>query len=166
MKTLIVYYSLENHVKKLAEELSKRSGADLLQLHTVKPYPESGAAKFLVGGKSALAGEKPKLQPYIFNADKYDAILFASPVWASTFTPPIRSFVEVNREKLSGKALGGMLSYKGGGGDKALAKLRQYLTGEKDGRLKFEMLFVEPNAKDPHEENGKKLDDLAALLKA
>lgn len=166
MKTLIVYYSLENHVKKLAEELSKRSGADLLQLHTVKPYPTGGASKFLVGGKSALAGETPKLQPYIFNADKYDCVVFASPVWASTFTPPIRSFVEENREKLNGKTLGGVLSYKGGGGDKAMTKLRQYLTGEKDKTLSVEMLFVEPNTKNPHDENEKKLDDLAALLKA
>ncbi len=165
MKTLIVYYSLENHVKQLCEKLAERSGADLLQLHTVKPYPSTGAAKFLVGGKSALAGETPKLQPYIFNAEKYGAVIFASPVWASTFTPPIRSFVEENRDRLKGKTLGSLLSYKGGGGDKAQAKLREYLTGRKDGKLKAEALICEPNKKDPHTENAQKLDNLARLIK-
>ena len=70
MKSLVVYYSMSGNVKQTAELISEVSGADLLALHPVKEYPSKGAKKFIWGGKSALMGDKPKLQPYIFEAKK------------------------------------------------------------------------------------------------
>lgn len=130
MKTVIVYYSLEGFTKGWAEKIAAETGADLLALHPVKTYPNSGAKKFLWGGKSALMGEKPKLQPYIFDADKYDRVIIASPVWASSPTPPIRSFIDENKDALSGKSVGAIVTYMGGGADKALKKLTKLLGAE------------------------------------
>lgn len=130
MKTIIVYYSLEGFTKKWAEEIAEKTGADLLALHPVKSYPDSGAKKFLWGGKSALMGEKPKLQPYIFNADKYDRIVLAYPVWASSVTPPIRSFISENKDALSGKEIGAIATYMGSGAQKSIKKLEKLLEAE------------------------------------
>lgn len=130
MKTLIVYYSLEGFTKGWAEKISEKTGADLLALHPVKEYPNSGAKKFLWGGKSALMGDKPKLQPYTFNPGKYDRIIFAYPVWASSVTPPIRSFVEENKEALSDKKFGAIVTYMGSGAQKSLQKLAKILGAE------------------------------------
>lgn len=130
MKTLIVYYSLEGFTKKWAEEISKQTGADLLALHPVKAYPDSGAKKFLWGGKSALMGQKPKLQPYVFSADKYDRVIFAYPVWASSITPPIRSFVSENKDALGGKEIGAVATYMGSGAQKSIKKLEKLLDVE------------------------------------
>ncbi|MBR1929909.1 MAG: hypothetical protein IJ833_00290 [Lachnospiraceae bacterium] len=41
-------------------------------------------------------GETPALQPYEFNIEKYDRIIFGTPVWASTFVPPLRTFINDN----------------------------------------------------------------------
>lgn len=135
MKTLIVYYSLEGFTKKWAEKIAERSGADLLAIHPVKEYPSSGAKKFLWGGKSALMGEKPRLQPYIFNAEKYGRVIIAYPVWASSVTPPIRSFIEENTDKLEGKEIGSITTYMGGGADKSIKKLTKYLGVEPKPQL-------------------------------
>ena len=53
MKSIIVYYSLEGSTKMIAEKLAEKTGADLLEIRSVKKYPTKGPAKFIVGGKDA-----------------------------------------------------------------------------------------------------------------
>ena len=98
MKTLIVYYSLTGNVDFAARTLSERIGADTLRLEAQKAYPDKGFKKFFRGGKSAVTGEKPALVPYSFDAAAYNRIVFGSPVWAGTFAPPLRTFIEENAE--------------------------------------------------------------------
>ena len=143
MKTIIVYYSLEGFTKKWAEKLAAETGADLLALHPVKEYPSAGAKKFLWGGKSALMGEKPKLQPYIFNAEKYGRAILAYPVWASSVTPPVRSFVEENRDALGKMSVGAIVTYMGSGAEKSLKKLAKLLNKEIDPQL----ILTDPDEK-------------------
>lgn len=149
MKALIVYYSMSGNVKQTAEAIAAETGADLLALYPVKAYPDKGAKKYLWGGKCALMGDKPRLQPYIFSADRYDTVIFGSPVWASSFTPPLRTFIEENRAALAGKRLAAFVCYMGSGDQKALKKLKKALNVE---RLAAEMVLNEPIAK-PKEEN-------------
>ena len=92
MKTAIVYYSMSGNTKMVAEIIAKELSADLIEIKPVKDYPDKGARKFIWGGMKAVMGEKPQLNPYEFNGD-YDRIIFATPVWASSFTPPIRTFI-------------------------------------------------------------------------
>ena len=148
MKALIVYYSMSGNVKQVAESISKITGADLLALHPVKAYPDKGAKKYLWGGRSALMGSKPKLQPAIFNADKYDTVIFGTPVWASSFAPPLRTFIEDNREALAGKKMSAFVCYMGSGDKRALSKLKKLLQIE---RFDAETALLEPKEK-PKEE--------------
>ncbi|MEE3333989.1 MAG: flavodoxin [Ruminococcus sp.] len=161
MKSLVVYYSMSGNVKQTAELISEVSGADLLALHPVKEYPSKGAKKFIWGGKSALMGDKPKLQPYIFEADKYDMIIFGSPVWASSFTPPIRTFIEENREALSGKRIAAFYCFLGGGDKKAFKKLAKFL-GIED--FAAELVLIEPVSK-PKEESRAQVERFCEELK-
>ena len=89
-------------VWEVAESVASKLSADVLALHPVKAFPDKGAKKFLWGGRSAVMGSKPKLQPYIFNGKKYDTVIFGSPVWASNMAPPLRTFIEDNKEALEG----------------------------------------------------------------
>jgi len=47
--------------------------------------------------------EKPELEKYTLNLSDYDRVIFGSPVWASNFAPPIRTFIEDNKEELEEK---------------------------------------------------------------
>lgn len=162
MKALVVFYSLEGNIKQTAQLIAEFAGADLLQLHPVKEYPNKGVKKFLWGGKSALMGNKPKLQPYIFDADKYDTIIIGTPVWASTFTPPIRTFIEDNRAALDGKKLAAVISYMGGGAEKTLSKLRNFLEID---RFTEELVLTEPKSA-PRTEVENKVRNFCLKLKA
>ena len=68
MKTIIVYYSLEENTHYATQKIAENIGADLLRLHPKKAYPRGGFKKFFWGGKSAVMAQKPALEPYAFKA--------------------------------------------------------------------------------------------------
>lgn len=145
MKTLIVYYSLEGNTEYVVEKIAGKIPADLLSLHPRKAYASKGLSKFLWGGKSAVMGETPELEDYQVDLADYDRLIFGFPVWAGTFTPPIRTFVRDHKEELSGKTISAFACMSGAGGDKALSKLKDALgIGEFDGTA----VFVDPKAKE------------------
>ena len=105
MKTAIVYYSMSGNTEYVANEIAKSRECDLIKLIPEKRYHDTGFKKFIWGGKSAVMGEAPKLQPYSFDADSYDAIIFGTPVWASSITPPLRTFIKENLEAVKAKKI-------------------------------------------------------------
>ena len=103
MKDLIVYYSLEGNTEYVAQVLKEKLDARVRCLTPKKAYSTKGFAKYFWGGKSAVMAEKPELESYDIDLSEIDRIIFGFPVWASTFAPPIRTFIEDNREALAGK---------------------------------------------------------------
>ncbi len=160
MKTVIVYYSLSGNCEYVSGLAAEKLGADLLKLEPVKAYPDSGFRKYFWGGKSAVMGEKPELLPYDFDAGKYDRIIFTFPVWAGSPTPPINTFVSENREALRSKKLAALICFSGGGGDKALGKLKTMLGVDS---LESELVLVDPKDK-PDPENEKRIEVFCAGL--
>ncbi|MBQ3416644.1 MAG: flavodoxin family protein [Ruminococcus sp.] len=148
MKTAIVYYSMSGNTKMIAERIAKELSADMIELIPEKAYPDKGMRKFLWGGFAAVMSEKPKLYPYSFDAQNYDTILIGSPVWASNVAPPIRTFVEENKDSLKEKRFGVFLCYAGGGADKALEKLKKLLN---INRFISELVLVDPKEKSAEE---------------
>ena len=162
MNAVIVYYSMSGNSKLVAEAIAERIGADTLELVPVKQYPDTGFKKYFWGGKSAIMGAKPALQPYSFNADKYDTVIIGSPVWASSFTPPLRTFIEENRATLAGKRLAAFVCYMGSGDKKALKKLAKLLEIEE---FEAQMALVEPKSKSA-EEIGEQVESFCRALKS
>ena len=131
MNTAIVYYSMGGNTEFAAEKIAEQTGAELIKLSPKKAYPDKGASKFLWGGKSAVMFETPELMPYGFDGERYDRIVFGFPVWASRVTPPIRSFIEENKDALRGKSFGVFVCQAGSGGEKCIDRLRKLLGIEK-----------------------------------
>lgn len=143
MKTAIVYYSMSGNTAYVAEKLASALNADLIPLVPRKAYPDSGFRKFFWGGKSALMGDKPALEPYTFDGNAYDLIAFGSPVWAGTFAPPLRTFIEESRVALQGKRISAFFCCSGGPG-KVLEKFRVFLGCE---GLEQELVLIDPKDK-------------------
>ena len=159
MKTAVVYYSMSGNTKSVAEKIAELTGAELIELRPVKEYPSEGFRKFIWGGKSAVMGEKPKLQHYAFDGS-YDRIIFGTPVWASSFAPPIRTFITENREIIAGRSVAAFVCFSGGGADKALLKLRQFL---KVDSFDAELVLVDPKD-NPTQENEEKIQTFCDKL--
>ena len=143
-KVAIVYYSMTENTDYVAKHISENIEADLIRIVPQKEYPNSGFKKFLWGGKSAIMGETPKLEPYEFGETKYDYIIFGTPVWASSFVPPIRTFIKENKDKLNNKKIAVFVCYSGGGAEKAIEKLKNYL--EIDS-FEAELVLIDPKEK-------------------
>ncbi len=148
MADLVVYYSLEGNSKYVAEKISEKTGADTLCLVPKKAYHDKGFAKFFWGGKSAIMAEKPDLEEYDVNLDEYDRVIFGFPVWASNYTPPIRTFIEDNKDKLNGKHFAAFACQSGAGGEKALSKLAASLG---ISELEKTAIFIDPKARQSEE---------------
>ncbi len=130
MKTVVVYYSMSGHAESAARAAAERTGAELLRLEPEKPYPDKGFAKFFWGGKSAVMSERHALKPYEFDAAGCGRVVFVFPVWAGTFAPPVRSFIEDNKAALAGKRFAAVACQSGSGAEKAFKKLETALGAE------------------------------------
>ena len=160
MKIGIVYYSMSGNVDYVAKNIAKRLKADLIRIEPKKEYPNKGLKKFLWGGKSALMGETPELEKYEFDGDKYDCIILGTPVWASQFTPPIRTFIEDNRSKIEGKKIATFICYSGGGAENAIGKLKDEL---KIDSFEAELILIDPKSRESEEKN-KKIEEFCNQL--
>ena len=130
MKTLIVYYSLEGNTQWAAERIAAKLGADTLRLVPKAAYPDKGFKKFLFGGKSAVMKETPELEPYAADLAQYERVILATPVWAGTMAPPLRTFIQ--KEDLSGKQFALVASSMGGSPGRTFENIKALLgvTGE------------------------------------
>lgn len=147
-KVAVIYYSMSGNTDYVAKHISENIDVDLIRIIPKKAYHDKGFKKFFWGGKSAVMGEKPALENYEFDDSKYDCIIIGTPVWASTFAPPIRTFINENKEKLINKEIAICISYSGGGADKTIEKLKDYI-GVDD--FKSELILIDPKDKESEE---------------
>ncbi len=153
MKTAVVYYSMSGNTAFAAEKIAAALHADLIEIKPEKQYPDKGFRKFLWGGKSAVMAETPPLQPYSFQPEQYDQIIFGFPVWAGNITPPIRTLIRNHLAGLQGKRMAAFACQSGSGAEKAFQKLCACLRTD---ALAAKLILIDPKEK-PSAANEEKL---------
>lgn len=159
MKSAVIYYSLNGNTRYVTEKVANELGADLIELVPVKAYPDKGMIKFIWGGSAVTFKKKPELEPYEFDKNKYDLIILATPVWASNFTPPMRTFLEDN--DLSGKKIAVITCCAGGRYDKCVDGLKEF---SKADSLAAQLSLVEPKGA-PSDEKEKQIAEFIKTCK-
>lgn len=160
MRTVIVYYSMSGNTAYVAQKMSEEIPADLVELVPKKAYPSTGIRKFIWGGKSAMMGDAPALMPYSIDLAAYDRVVFGTPVWASSFAPPLRSFIAAHAKELEDKRIAAFACSAGGDAGKCLSKLRDVLGREK---LEAELSLVDPKER-PTRENDMSIHSFCSRL--
>lgn len=160
MKTAIVYYSMHGNVRYVAEKVAKELGADLIELKPVKAYPDKGAMQFIWGGSAVTFKKKPDLEPYTFNASEYDLVIIGTPVWASNFTPPLRTFFEDN--DLTGKKIAVIATSAGGDSSKCIQAVKE---ATKTDALAATLSLTDPKDR-PSDEIEKKIGEFIEACRA
>lgn len=128
-KILVVMYSFEGNTKLLANKIVELTKGDLLELKPVNELESKGFTKYIWGGKQAVLKKKPKLRDYSLNLEDYTTIYLGTPIWASTFAPPIRTFI--TEERIENKNLAFFFSHAGGGIKKCVKELEILLPNNK-----------------------------------
>ena len=155
MKTAIVYYSMLGNTDYVAQKIAPVLNADIIRIEPENAYPDKGFKKFFWGGKSAVMGDMPALLPYTFDAEKYDRIIFGTPIWAGTFAPPLKTFLADNKELLKDKKIAVFTSSSGGGSAKAIDKLKKLIEVD---NVETILHVIDPKDR-PSEENERKIAD-------
>jgi flavodoxin len=158
MKSLVVYYSLEGNTEYTAKIIAEKLGSDRLELVPQKDYPKGGLKKYIWGGKAVVLGNKPKLNDYNVNIEEYDLIILGTPVWASNFAPPIKTFISEN--SLKGKTVAFFACHGGGEALKCFEKLR-----EETGALVLSTLSLKDPSFEKNEYNIGKIEEFCKKLK-
>ncbi len=96
MKKLIVFYSLTGNTRALAKKLALKLKADVLEIKTIKTYPDDYDVLLGLGQREIASGYIPQLKPYRIDYSQYDAVLIGTPVWWSSFAPAVKSFMRTN----------------------------------------------------------------------
>ncbi|MGC6177863.1 flavodoxin family protein [Lacrimispora sp. 38-1] len=139
MSVLVVYFSFEGNTKLIAEKIGETLNADIVELKTSKKYPTEGLGKYFWGGKSVVFGDKPTLINKSIDLSRYETIIIGTPVWAGSFAPPIRSFI--NNYEIRNKRIAIFASHGGGGAVKCFAKLKEALP---ENKFIGETAYVDP----------------------
>jgi flavodoxin len=99
MKSLVVYYTRTGKTKFVAESIAAELGAEIEEVVDLKK--RGGALGFLSGGKDATQGKETEISQTKRSPNGYDLIVIGTPVWSSSPTPAIRTYISHN--DLSGK---------------------------------------------------------------
>ena len=101
---LIAYYSWSNgNTKRIAEQLQRETGADIVRIETKVPYSGGYDAVVTQGKQEADSGFQPELQPMDVDLSEYDVIAVGTPTWWYTMAPAVLTFLKSNN--FSGKTV-------------------------------------------------------------
>ena len=96
-KMLVVYYSWSNgNTKRIAEQLTNGTGADIARLETTEPYSGSHEDVVERGKREVEAGFMPQINPISVNLADYDVIAIGTPTWWYTMAPAVLTFLTTN----------------------------------------------------------------------
>ncbi|MBR4447952.1 flavodoxin [Methanobrevibacter sp.] len=99
MKSLVAYYSRTNVTKKLAEDIAKKTNADIEEIIPKVNY--QGKLGFMRGGKHALSEKIIDIENMKFDPADYDVVYIGSPIWAGKTSAPVISYLKQNEGKFS-----------------------------------------------------------------
>ena len=138
-KILIVYYSRagKNYVSgdivdlpvgntaAVAEIIRQKTGADVFEIKTVKPYPEDYTETTEVAKQELRDNARPEIVGQVDNLAQYDTIILGYPNWWGTVPMAVRTFLD--KHDLSGKTILPLCTHEGSGMGRSVKDLRAAL---------------------------------------
>ena len=93
MKKLVVYYSLGGNTRRVAAKIASEFRADIIELQTVKDYPDDYDVLLSLGQREVQSGYIPELKPMDIDYESYDGIFIGTPVWWGSYAPAMRTYL-------------------------------------------------------------------------
>ena len=102
-KVLVLYYSVTNTTKQVAEYIQQKINADIQAIETVEAYPTDYQELLQRSGKEREGNVLPELKPMAYNLADYDIIFLGYPIWFGTYAQPVKTVLA--NEALKGKTI-------------------------------------------------------------
>jgi flavodoxin len=94
MERLVVYYTRTGKTKFVAEAIASKLGADIEEIVDLKK--REGKLGWITAGGDALRKKLAEIAPTKKVPADYDLIVIGTPIWASSPTPAIRTYISQN----------------------------------------------------------------------
>ena len=108
-KTLVVYYSAQNHTKRVAEYIKDAANADIFEIVPQNIYTSADLnwnnpnSRVVYEHEHTEARDIPLVTTSVPNFDDYDTVFIGYPIWWGIAAWPINNFVKEN--DFSGKTV-------------------------------------------------------------
>jgi flavodoxin len=112
-KILIVYFSHSGNTRKIAKQIHRNIGGELIEIETIDKYPADHSEILEQARKEITSGYKPALKTKIENINGYTVIFLGYPNWWGTIPTPVSAFLE--EYDLSGKIIAPFCTHGSGG---------------------------------------------------
>ena len=133
-KTLVVYYSAQNHTKDVAQKVAENLGADLFEIEPKEKYSEDDLDWTDDDSRVTKEHEDTSLRNVelktteVENWDQYDTVLIGYPIWWYTYPQIILSFFD--QYDLSNKTIIPFVTHGGSGMSGTKEDMEEYLKDE------------------------------------
>lgn len=94
IKTLIIYYSYTGTTKRVAEHLQKMTDGDIYEITLKEPYSGSDNEVSNRVFAERAKNKMPQLEGELPDISSYDRIFIGTPVWNSSMSNPVLSYLE------------------------------------------------------------------------
>jgi flavodoxin len=121
-KILITYFSRTGNTREIANQIHEIVGGEIIELQTVKPYPEDYEAIKKQAMQELDSGFKPELKTKVKEIRSYDVIFVGTPIWWSTMSTPVKSFL--SQYDLSGKTIVPFVTHGGSGLGRSISDIQ------------------------------------------
>ena len=91
---LVAYYSRTGHTKAIADEIAKQTGGKLVEIKTVKPYPEDYNKCCDVAKVELRQHARPAVSTKIDDMARYKTVFIGFPIWWSDAPMAVLTFLE------------------------------------------------------------------------
>jgi hypothetical protein len=126
MNALVVFYSRTGTTRTVARRLARELGADIEEL--TDPVHRLGLRGYLRSAFDAGLGRWVPVEPVTRDPTRYDLVIVGSPVWVSSVSAPVRTFLCNNARRLRKVAF---FVTEGGRGDRRVFRQMADVVGAK-----------------------------------
>jgi hypothetical protein len=98
-RVLVVYFSQGNSTKRVAEDIAALFGADIERI-IEKKQRKWGFFGFMGAGAASSSSRATPIEPPVRDPSAYEAVVVCTPIWAWHLSPPMRSWLRLNKGKL------------------------------------------------------------------
>lgn len=116
---LVVHYSRTGHSRTLAEGIARALGADVEEIRD--RTDRCGVAGWLRSGVEAALGASAEIDRPRHDPSRYELVVIGGPVWSGSVSPPVRTYLWLERERLPAVAF--FASFGGVGAERALDQM-------------------------------------------
>lgn len=121
-QTLVAYFSRTGNTRSVAEQIHRIAGGDIVEIRTVRPYPEDYRATTEQAKQEQERGFRPELASDIGDLAPYGTVFLGYPNWWSTL--PMALFTMLERHRFEGRTIVPFCTHEGSGLGRSVEDVR------------------------------------------